>query len=210
MSTPAGWYDDGSGRQRWWDGAQWTERFLESSSAAPSGDGDLWSAVGKPLKGFGGGRYRLTPEYLYFEAGVVRTKAEQIRTREIFDVDMSQSLAQKARGLGTITLWVRRANGTDEKKMMEDIPGFREGVALINEVSDNARHVHLQRQNAQTVTYSGTGAAPIPAAAPATSAAPTHAGNDAAAQISKLAELHQAGILTDDEFAAAKAKALGL
>lgn len=27
MSTPAGWYDDGSGRQRWWDGQQWTENF---------------------------------------------------------------------------------------------------------------------------------------------------------------------------------------
>lgn len=27
MSTPAGWYDDGSGRQRWWDGQQWTDNF---------------------------------------------------------------------------------------------------------------------------------------------------------------------------------------
>jgi hypothetical protein len=27
MTTPAGWYDDGSGRQRWWDGEQWTEHF---------------------------------------------------------------------------------------------------------------------------------------------------------------------------------------
>ncbi|MFS0854470.1 DUF2510 domain-containing protein [Microbacterium sp. 179-I 3D4 NHS] len=27
MTTPAGWYDDGSGRQRWWDGQQWTEHF---------------------------------------------------------------------------------------------------------------------------------------------------------------------------------------
>ncbi|MEZ3160465.1 DUF2510 domain-containing protein [Microbacterium sp. BWT-B31] len=25
MSTPAGWYDDGSGRQRWWNGTAWTE-----------------------------------------------------------------------------------------------------------------------------------------------------------------------------------------
>ena len=38
MTTPAGWYDDGSGRQRWWDGTQWTEHFApltapESSAA---------------------------------------------------------------------------------------------------------------------------------------------------------------------------------
>ncbi|MFK4762907.1 DUF2510 domain-containing protein [Microbacterium sp. ZW T5_45] len=32
MSMPAGWYDDGSGRQRWWDGQKWTEQF---SAAAP-------------------------------------------------------------------------------------------------------------------------------------------------------------------------------
>lgn len=29
MSIPQGWYDDGSGRQRWWDGAAWTDRFAE-------------------------------------------------------------------------------------------------------------------------------------------------------------------------------------
>lgn len=38
MSVPAGWYDDGSGRQRWWDGEQWTEHYAPESSpaAAPS------------------------------------------------------------------------------------------------------------------------------------------------------------------------------
>ncbi len=34
MSLPAGWYDDGSGRRRWWDGAQWTN-VLEPSTTAP-------------------------------------------------------------------------------------------------------------------------------------------------------------------------------
>ncbi|MEU4017214.1 DUF2510 domain-containing protein [Microbacterium sp. NPDC028030] len=32
-TTPAGWYDDGSGRQRWWDGQQWTEHFAPDAAA---------------------------------------------------------------------------------------------------------------------------------------------------------------------------------
>lgn len=27
IMSNAGWYDDGAGRQRWWDGAQWTEHY---------------------------------------------------------------------------------------------------------------------------------------------------------------------------------------
>lgn len=33
-NTPAGWYDDGSGRQRWWDGGQWTQHFAEPARAS--------------------------------------------------------------------------------------------------------------------------------------------------------------------------------
>ncbi|QQB47701.1 SHOCT domain-containing protein [Corynebacterium glucuronolyticum] len=43
--------------------------------------------------------------------------------------------------------------------------------------------------------------------APAASPTPATGGIE---QLQKLAELHDAGILTDEEFAAAKAKALGL
>ena len=36
MSMPAGWYDDGSGRQRWWDGSRWTDHFAPAPGAAPA------------------------------------------------------------------------------------------------------------------------------------------------------------------------------
>jgi len=54
----------------------------------------------------------------------------------------------------------------------------------------------------QQAVAAAAAAAPAPAAAPA-------GGVDVVAELSKLAELKNAGILSDEEFAAAKAKLLG-
>lgn len=35
MTTPAGWYDDGSGSLRWWDGTQWTA-YVRTADGAPA------------------------------------------------------------------------------------------------------------------------------------------------------------------------------
>ncbi|WP_127820600.1 DUF2510 domain-containing protein, partial [Microbacterium sp. CPCC 204701] len=39
-TTPPGWYDDGHGAMRWWDGSQWTEHVAqpdpEPSADAPT------------------------------------------------------------------------------------------------------------------------------------------------------------------------------
>jgi hypothetical protein len=44
MSTPAGWYDDGHGHQRWWDGAAWTEQVAGAST--PTATSAVKGAVG--------------------------------------------------------------------------------------------------------------------------------------------------------------------
>ncbi|WP_243232593.1 DUF2510 domain-containing protein [Microbacterium sp. CIAB417] len=50
MSTPAGWYDDGSGRQRWWDGTQWTEHFAPAAETATGTDAGLTPAAAAPAQ----------------------------------------------------------------------------------------------------------------------------------------------------------------
>lgn len=65
VPTPAGWYDDGSGRQRWWDGTTWTNNFAHTALPAvaitPAGwyddgsgrqrwwDGAAWTEQFEPL-----------------------------------------------------------------------------------------------------------------------------------------------------------------
>ena len=49
-----------------------------------------------------------------------------------------------------------------------------------------------------------------PAAAPAPGPAAAPAPTDSVSEIERLAALHQSGALTDEEFSAAKAKALGI
>ncbi len=43
-NTQAGWYDDGSGRQRWWDGQQWTDQF-QAPQPSEGGIGGIVSRI---------------------------------------------------------------------------------------------------------------------------------------------------------------------
>ena len=54
MSAPAGWYDDGTGRQRWWDGNAWGVYAEEVSSkqleARPVGFGQTAAPAAQSVK----------------------------------------------------------------------------------------------------------------------------------------------------------------
>lgn len=163
--------------------------------------GVLWSAVGKPISRIGAGRYSLTQDYLVLEKGMLSTDRQQIRTHEIFDVDGRQSMAQKARGIGTVSLHAKRSNGEFESVQLVDIHDFRQAVEIINSTAEEAR-IRLQRRaNAQTLTHEGE--QPVRTGSSASK-------DDINRELVKLAELKSAGVLTEEEFAAAKRKLLGL
>lgn len=52
-NVPPGWYDDGSGTQRWWDGQQWTESLAPATPQTPAGGTEyLQPGYGQPA-GYG-------------------------------------------------------------------------------------------------------------------------------------------------------------
>jgi hypothetical protein len=78
------------------------------------------------------------------------------------------------------------------------------GAALYG--TQKANQAAASQEQAQQAAYE-QGLAAAQQQAPA---APAPAEDDTMAEITKLAQMHAAGVLTDDEFAAAKAKALGI
>jgi hypothetical protein len=183
---------------------------VEKSGDAGEWDPDeVWAATGKPLTGIGAGRYKLTKFYLFFEKGTLRTNAQQVPVAALFDIDVRQSMSQKARGVGDIVVHIQRSTGV-EIVTLEDIPNFREGQRALNEVSAAARAHIRTAQNTSTVNYQG---AP-PFVGQGQSAGPVQPEQavlpqvDYVAQLEKLGQLREAGVLTDEEFQAKKAEIL--
>lgn len=88
--------------------------------------------------------------------------------------------------------------------------GKKSANAQANEAAQNQQIAELQAQQAQQAQQAAPPPAPAPPAAAPAPAAPAAAEDDTLAQIERLADLHGAGALTDEEYAAAKAKILGL
>ena len=49
-TTSPGWYDDGHGSTRWWDGANWTERVLTQDANEPVAESVVVTAPSSPIE----------------------------------------------------------------------------------------------------------------------------------------------------------------
>jgi Protein of unknown function (DUF2510)/Domain of unknown function (DUF4177) len=62
MATKAGWYDDGTGRQRWWDGSDWTDRYQDAESSEVAAAGGLGGVIDRiQAEAVAGGQPRRAP-----------------------------------------------------------------------------------------------------------------------------------------------------
>ena len=109
------------------------------------------------------------------------------------------TVARTAVVAGTAAVTVGAISGHQQKKAAEQQAEAQADAAAVQSQQDIAEmQAQMQQMQAQQA------AAAVPAAAPA-AAAP---GGDMMAELQKLADLKAAGILSDEEFAAAKAKIL--
>lgn len=86
---------------------------------------------------------------------------------------------------------------------MVDIPNGREAQRIINDTAHGARLAIQQNANTQTFRHQAQASGPGHQPAPEPQTAPDYVG-----QLSKLGELCDAGVLTEEEFAAKKAEIL--
>ena len=165
----------------------------------------LWQGESKSLTSAATGgkvvskRYKITDQYIYVESGVISSSAQQYPLWAVRDVDIKSTVIQKARGLSSVTVRVEANDYTGAQNVvLENVEDGQTIRSLVNKHANDARL--LRQQQAQAVHYSGTH--PV-AALPVGNAVA-----DPIEQLSKLGALLQAGLLTQEEFDAQKAKLL--
>ena len=185
--------------------------FGESRNAATSATG-----VAKA-------RYRITKDRVWIESGLLGTRTESVPLWAIKDMDVRQAVWQRGSDVGDVVLVLEDASfgaSTDMFNLSGNVEGTTTGQVVLDNVegpyavldllapliSEARAKKTVERQSTyvHTMTPGATYGAPPPQPAPAAPAQP-----DMMEQLKKLGELRDAGILTEDEFAAQKARILG-
>ena len=151
-------------------------------------------------------RYRLTSEYLYFDAGILSTKAEQIPTWAFRDVDVRQSIKQRAMGVGDVIVKCQHDDYTGRKVVeVEGVKDPKTVRDIMLQIGQKARLTYQQRSQTSYMNVSG-GSVPLTNVPQANV---VDKAEDPYERIAKLKQLLDGGAITQDEFEAQKARLLG-
>lgn len=156
-----------------------------------------------------GATYKITSQFIYTDEGVLRGSSEQIPLWAIRDLDVKQSIIQKARGVGDVVVNCEHNDYTGRRRVI--LESIEEPKVVRDLLNTHSKPARLEKQGRdQTVHYSGS---PIGTPVNIQSTDPIVAASTPAVdpyeRLAKLADLHKAGILTDEEFATQKARLLG-
>jgi uncharacterized Zn finger protein (UPF0148 family) len=92
-------------------------------------------------------RYRLTSKVLHFQEGALSTKQQQVPLWAVRDIDVERSLTQKARGIGTVTVWVEHSDYTGRDYVdLRNIENASDVGSLINRHAKRERLAYDQRK----------------------------------------------------------------
>ena len=179
--------------------------------------------------GMGTTFYRLTKDRLWIESGMLGSKSENVPLWAVKDVDVRQSMFQSGGEVGDVVLILEDASLSNNNAGMFNVgnfagsavPGAGRGQVVIDNIEgphqlrdllmpliSDARQAKVMERNSQYIHYATPPPAPA-AAAPAPAPAASAPEPDITDQLRKLAALRDDGILTEEEFAAQKAKLLG-
>jgi hypothetical protein len=174
--------------------------------------------------------YRITKDRIWIDTGMLGVKSESVPLWAVRDLDVRQNVLQRGKDIGDVVLWLEdpaysvdptsamNLTGMSEpgggltsgEVTLDNIEGPYQVRELLMPLIGEARQKKLMERQSQYlhVNPGMQVAAGMAAPAPAP-AAPASPPVDVADQLRKLAELRDQGILSEEEFAAQKAKLLG-
>lgn len=194
----------------------------------------LWMGNSHKAGGISTAFYRITKDRIWIESGLFGSKSESVPLWAVKDMDVRQAMWQKGKDIGDVVLILEDASyGTSEaglfdfkamgrsmasgqgaghagtgQVVLDNIEGPHQVRDLLAPLISEARREKLMERQSQFIHYATPPAAAAPAPAPA-APAPATSPVSIADELKKLGELRDAGVLTDEEFAAQKAKLLG-
>jgi Bacterial PH domain/Short C-terminal domain len=161
-------------------------------------------------------RYKLTEDAIHFEAGLLSTKAETVPLWAVVDVDLKQSITQRARGVGDLFIRVDQSAAQrygqaaivfesikDPKAVRDIVANQANKVRVLLSSAQHARDIETRRASASVMTIGAGQSVPSGSTAPVQPPA-----SSVIEQLKELAQLKDAGILTDEEFAEQKRRVL--
>ncbi len=185
--------------------------------------------AGTSATGMSKARYRITKDRISIDTGLLGVRSEQVPLWAVKDIDVRQSLLYRGQDVGDVILQLEdpaygvdpsgamsmsgmtEAGTTSGEVLLDNIEGPYRVQELLMPLVSEARAKKLRERQTQYLNVNpGYGAAMAGMAAPAPAAPPPPAGPpaDLSDQLRKLAALRDDGVLSEEEFAAQKARLL--